>query len=65
MVAAGGKKESVSLSGLMQVNNLEVEEELSTMATLLGRRGSERANGEKNSRRYGGSRSLKYRHGGK
>ena len=32
--AAAGKKESVSFSLFMEVNNLEVEEELSTMATL-------------------------------
>ena len=34
MAAAAGKEESVSLSLFMEVNNLEVEEELSTMATL-------------------------------
>ena len=34
MAAAAGKKESVSLSPFMEVNNLEVEEELSTVATL-------------------------------
>ena len=33
MAAAAGKKESVSLSLFMQVNDLEVEAELSTMAT--------------------------------
>ena len=35
MAAAAGKKESVSLSLFMEVNNLEFEEDLSTMATLL------------------------------
>lgn len=34
MTAAAGKKESVSLSLILEVNNLEVEEELSTMAPL-------------------------------
>ena len=34
MAAAAGKKESVSLSLFMEVKSLEVEEELSTMATL-------------------------------
>ena len=34
MVAATGKKESVSLSLFMEVNNLDVEEGSSTMATL-------------------------------
>ena len=34
MAAAAGEKESVSLSHFMEVNNLEVEEELSTMDTL-------------------------------
>ena len=33
MAAAAGKKESVSLSLFMEVNILEIEEELSTMAT--------------------------------
>ena len=34
MTAAAGKDESVSLSLVMEVDNLEVEEELSTMSTL-------------------------------
>ena len=34
MSAAADKKDSVSLSPISEVNNLEVEEELSTMATL-------------------------------
>ena len=34
MAAAAGKKESVPLSLFMEVNNLEIEKELSTMATL-------------------------------
>ena len=38
MAAAAGKKESVSLSLFMEVYNLDVEEELSTMATGLGGR---------------------------
>ena len=40
MAAAAGKKESVSLPLFMEVNGLDVEEELSTMATLFvgGRR---------------------------
>ena len=33
MAAAAGTKESVSLSLFMKVNNLKVEEDLSTMAT--------------------------------
>ena len=48
VAAAAGKKESVSLSLFMNVNNFEVEEELSTVATLawvegvwLGRWGRE------------------------
>ena len=40
MAAAAGKKEPVSLSLFMDVNNLEVEEELSTMATLAQAEGS-------------------------
>ena len=59
------KKESVSLSLFMEVNQLEVDEELSTMATLAWANGSGWENGEKNSRRHGGNRSLKCRHGGK
>ena len=35
MAAAASKKESVSLSLFMEVNELEVEEELSTIATLF------------------------------
>ena len=35
MAAAAGKKESVSLSLFREVNKLEVEKELSTMATLF------------------------------
>ena len=35
MEAAAGKKESVSLQLFMEVSNLEVGEELSTMATLV------------------------------
>ena len=38
--AAAGKKKSVSLSLFMDVNNLEVEEELSSMATLAWADGS-------------------------
>ena len=39
MAAAAGKNESVSLSFLLEVNDLEVEKELSTVATLAwGRR---------------------------
>ena len=34
MAAAAGKKELVSFSLFMEVHKLEVEEELSTMATL-------------------------------
>ena len=35
MTAAPGKKESLSLSLFMEVDNLEVEEDSSTMATLF------------------------------
>ena len=35
VAVAAGKKESVSLSLFLEVNNLEVEEELSTMTTLF------------------------------
>ena len=42
-MAAAGKKESVSLSLFMEVNNLEVQEELSTMATLAWVEAGERA----------------------
>ena len=51
MAAAAGKKESVSLSLFLQVKNLAVEEEPSTMATLAwaegvwwGRWGKEQPN---------------------
>ena len=40
MAAAAGKKESVSLSLLMEVNILDVEEELSTTAPLAWAEGS-------------------------
>ena len=40
MAAAAGKKESVSLSLFMEVYNLDVEEELSTIATLAWAEGS-------------------------
>ena len=39
MAAAACKKKSVSLSLFMEVNSLEVEEELSTMATLFCAKG--------------------------
>ena len=61
--AAAGKKESLSLSLFVEVKNLEVEEELSTVASLLGRKVSG-WDGEGGSRRLGGSRSSKCRHGG-
>ena len=35
MAAAASKKESVSLSPFLKVNGLEVDEDLSTMATLF------------------------------
>ena len=35
MASAAGKKESVSLSQHMEVNNLEIEDDLTTMATLF------------------------------
>ena len=38
MAAATGKKESEPLSLFMEVNNLEIEAELSAMATLFWRR---------------------------
>ena len=38
-MAAAGKKESVSLSFFKEVNNLVVEEDLSTMATLFWKKG--------------------------
>ena len=44
---------------IMEVNGLEVEENLSTMATLLGAEGVW-AHGEEGSRGRGGSRSLKF-----
>ena len=40
MAAAAGKKESVSLSLYMEADNPEVEEELSTMATLAWAEGT-------------------------
>ena len=40
MAAAAGKKESVSHSLFIEMNNLEVEEELSTMATLAWAEGT-------------------------
>ena len=40
MAAAAGKKESVSLSLFMDVTDLEVEEALSTMATLAWAEGT-------------------------
>ena len=63
MAAPAGKKESVSLSRFVEVKNLEVEEELSTMPHLLGRKVSGWEDGEESSRRLGGCTSLKYRHG--
>ena len=62
-VAAAGKGESVSLSFFMEVNNLEVEEELSTMATLACAEGIWMGRWGRGSRRPGGSRSWKYKHG--
>ena len=51
MAAKAGEKQSVSLSLLMEGNNVEVEEELSTMATVawaegvwLGKWGKEHQN---------------------
>ena len=38
MAAAAGKKDAVSLSLFMEVNDLEVEEDISTMASLPGRK---------------------------
>ena len=43
MAAATGKKESVPLSLFMEVNDLVVEEDFSTMVALWGRR---RVNGK-------------------
>ena len=40
MAAAASMKESVSLSFFMLVNNLEVDEELSTVATLAWAEGT-------------------------
>ena len=60
--AAAGKKESVTLSLYMEVNNLEVEEELSTMSRLLGRKASSWEDGEESNSLLGGRRSLKYKH---
>ena len=47
MAAAAGKKESVSLSLFLEVNDLEVEEELSTMATQARTEGVQKRNEEK------------------
>ena len=58
MAAAACKKKSVSLSLFMEVNSLEVEEELSTMATLFcakGVCGWEDGRERENRRRRGGS----------
>ena len=64
MAAAAGKKESVSSSLFMEVNNLEVEEDSATVATLLwGGSCVDGKHGTGSSRRRQGSRSLKYRHG--
>ena len=63
--AAAGKKESVSLSLFVEVSDLEVEGELSTMATLAWAEGSGWEEGEKSSRRLGRSRSSMCRHGDK
>ena len=63
MAAATGKIESVSSSLFMEVKNLEVEEELSTMATLVS--GWEDGRERESIIRLGGSRSLRFRHGDK
>ena len=60
-MAAAGKKESVSLSLCIEVNNVEFEEDTSTVATLFCADFWE--DGKESSRRIGGSRSLKSRPG--
>ena len=62
MAAAAGKKVSVSLSLFMEIKNLEVEEELSTMPTLSWTEGVWVGKWKKSSRR-GWCRILRCRHG--
>ena len=62
--AEAGKKEGVTFSLFMEVNKLEVEEDLSTMAALFWVWkvfGWE--DGKDSSRSHGRSRPLKYTHG--
>ena len=61
--AAAGKKEFVSLSLFMEVDNLECEADLSTVATLFWAEGVWWRRWKKSTRRRGESRSLKYSQG--
>ena len=65
MTAAAGKKKSVSLSFFMEVNNLEVEEELSSMATLAWADRSWMGRWARAKKRLGGRRFSRFRRGGK
>ena len=58
------QKKSVMPSLFMEVNSLEVEEELSTMATLCWADGVWLGRWEEEEQ-HGSSKSSKYRHGGK
>ena len=51
MAAAAGKKSATSL--FMEAYGLEVEEELSTMAPILGQKGRGLANGTENKEKLG------------
>ena len=59
IVAAAGKKESVSLSLFMELNSQEVEEDLSTMATLSWTEGVGVGKWKKSNRRGGGSSQVR------
>ena len=64
MAAAAGQKKPVSLSLFMELNNLEVEEELSTNGhACLGRRGVAGKMGKRTAEALEECRSLKYKRG--
>ena len=65
IAAAAGKKESVLLSLFREVTNLEVEEELATMATLAWAEGSWMGRWTTEQKEAWSKQFLRFRRGGK
>ena len=61
MAAAAAKKESTSLSLLLEVYGLEMEEELSAWPRKLGQKESGLVNGPQSKKKHGGGIFEKFR----